>query len=738
MGTIPRLAGAVFAGIGLCNVAAAAQEATEITLPPIDVSTRIRTGIIRGAASAVSTAVDATPAVGNPVAGIGIVGASSSVITARDIEQSPAQSLPDILSQQTGIQVQHLSSGTNGSRDAVDLRGFGAFAQSNVLILVNGRRYQDFDLQGFDFSSIPVNSIERIEITRGNSGTVLYGDGAIGGVINIVMKSKPATGFAGRVEGLAGSFHYREGRVSASNSVGPWSTSVFGNAIESDGYRQNSKLWQHNAAGNLNYNDGGWAGYFNIAADTQRQGLAGGLPNMSTVFPFTLATPRGSNTPLDNANKQGVNITGGLVAPIAHGVDLTVDGGVRRKFQQSTYFNYFNNPFFVFDPSTAAPANFIEATMTTASLTPRLDVAHHLFGVPNRLKAGIDFYNTDYLSDRSQAPNSPLIHRYAITQTTLAYYAMNTAAVMPNMDVSFGGRLQRNRIDARDDYNSAADPNFFFYGTNPQAPPLNSSEWKYAAHIGAEYRFNPVFAVFGRAAHAFRLPNADERVGAGNPFGLVAPANFALKTQTSNDVEGGVRFAWARFSLESSVYDMVLNNEIHFIPALQQNINLDPTRRTGWESTAIYQVADNVRLRGGAAYVRAVFREGPFAGNDIPLVSRWTGNAGASWDIVKKNLVLDVTARFWGHRRMDNDQAANQPLIPGHATADVKIGGTWDRFFWSAALLNALDIHYYDYAIASGGFPAGIFGPATPPTIGLFTAYPQAGRTFLVQGGATF
>jgi iron complex outermembrane recepter protein len=109
-----------------------------------------------------------------------------------------------------------------------------------------------------------------------------------------------------------------------------------------------------------------------------------------------------------------------------------------------------------------------------------------------------------------------------------------------------------------------------------------------------------------------------------------------------------------------------------------------------------------------------------------------------SWDIAAKYLVLDVAARFWNHRRMDNDQAAIQPLIPGNATADVKIGGSYERLFWSAALLNVFNVHYYDYAIASGGFPAGIFGPATPPTIGLFTAYPQAGRSFLVQAGATF
>ena len=143
-------------GVALALITSIVPTIAQIVLPEIDVSwTRLNSGM---------------------------VGTSNSIINSQDIERSPAQNLPDILSRQIGIQIQHLLSSTNGSRDAVDLRGFGAFAQSNVLILVNGRRFQDFDLQGFDFSSIPLNSIERIEITRGNSGTVLYGDGAIGGV----------------------------------------------------------------------------------------------------------------------------------------------------------------------------------------------------------------------------------------------------------------------------------------------------------------------------------------------------------------------------------------------------------------------------------------------------------------------------------------------------------------------------------------------------------------------------
>ncbi len=667
-----------------------------------------------------------------------ITGASNSVISAEDIARSPSQTLPDVLAQRAGIQLQHLFSGTDGSRDTVDLRGFGAFAPSNVLILVNGRRYQDFDFQGFDFSSIPLNSIERIEITRGNSGAVLYGDGAIGGVVNIVTKGRTAAPNAARVEGLAGSFRYYEGRASATASSGPWSVALFGNAIDSGGYRVNSDLRQRNINGSINYAGTGWGAYATIGADRQYQGLPGGLNNRPGNYPYTLDTPWQSNTPLDWAKKRGINVTGGFTVTLAPGAELIVDGGVRRKFQQAQYYSYLDPSTFLYNLSAATPMNYVDTVMTTSSVTPRLDLQHQLFGVPNRLLTGIDFYNTQYNSDRPTAPGLVPVHRYDIAQMTTAFYALNTTSVTPDTDVSLGGRLQRNMIDAHDTYSPVNDPNAGFYANNPETPPLSKGEWQYAAHVGVEHRFNSTFAVFGRAARAFRLGNADERVGAGGPYVFTVPS-FDLKTQTSYDVEGGIRITSGPFHLESSVYLMRLKNEIHFLPALGVDTNLDPTERRGWETIASYQLSDSVRLRGGVAYVRATFREGAYAGNDIPLVSRWTGNAGLSWQIVQKLLALDVTARFFGPRRMDNDQLNIQPLIPGQTTVDVKLGGEYDRFFWSASVLNLFDKHYFDYAIASGGIAGGPFFPAgLPPTIGLYNAYPLAGRSFMVQAGATF
>jgi iron complex outermembrane receptor protein len=420
------------------------------------------------------------------------------------------------------------------------------------------------------------------------------------------------------------------------------------------------------------------------------------------------------------------------------GVELIVDGGLRRKFQQAQFFNYFDPVTFLYNINAASPMNYVDTVMTTPSFTPRLDVAHQLFGVPNKLLTGIDFYNTQYNSDRPTAPGLVPVHSYDIRQTTLGFYAMNTTAVRPDTDVSIGGRATRNAVDARDTYSPVNDPNAGFYANDPQTPPFDQSEWQWAAHFGLEHRFNSVFAVFARAARAFRFGNADERVGAGSPFAFTVPT-FDLRTQTSYDVEGGIRVNTGQFYLQSSVYMMRLNNEIHFVPALGIDTNLDPTQRIGWETSALYRITNEVRARGGVTYLDATFREGPFAGNEIPLVSKWSGYAGLTWDILPKLLTLDVTVNLFGPRRMDNDQINQQPLIPGDATVDIKLGGQYDRFFWSAAVLNLLDKHYYDYAIASGGIASGPFFPSgLAPTIGLFNAFPLAGRTFLLQAGATF
>ena len=149
----------------------------------------------------------------------GVTGASTTVITAKDIANDPGMTLPDVLSRLAGVQLLSLFGGINGTQANIGIRGFGTTASENTLILVNGRRTNDPDQSGIDFSAIPLESIERVEVTRGNAGAVLYGDGAVGGVVNIVTKN----GFDNQpfyhVGTGLGSFGHKEADVSANQSV---------------------------------------------------------------------------------------------------------------------------------------------------------------------------------------------------------------------------------------------------------------------------------------------------------------------------------------------------------------------------------------------------------------------------------------------------------------------------------------------------------------------------------------
>jgi iron complex outermembrane recepter protein len=654
----------------------------------------------------------------------GIVGTASTVITAEDIAHSPSNNLPDILAQVPGVQLTSLfGSAVNGVKTSVDLRGFGAFALSNTLILINGRRLNDVDMSQVDLSTIPLNSIERVEIIPGNSGAVLYGDNAIGGVINIVTKSGvggPPVAIRG--EAGVGSFNQRLANLSTSTNYGPWSTSFYGNAIKSDGYRENNALDQRNGVGSINYTTPDLKAFLTVTGDDQKLGLPGGrIVDPSIGVNELVTNRRGAATPFDYSNQQGASATAGFTKTLWNGVDLIVDGGVRKKDSQGAFFGAI--PFASLLPSISS--NYVDADLTTWSITPRLSVRNALFGMPSQILTGIDYYDATFNQSRGALRGLAPVHIYDLSQQSVAGYWQQTIGLLPTTDFSYGARIQNTSLTARDRFDQNAP---FAFGA--EALPLDQTETNYALHVGFEHRFNSVFSVFGRAAHAFRTPNVEERVASGPAFDpitfLPIPGDFRLKTQTSHDIEAGFRIKSGGFQMQTSVYNMDLENEIQFNPVLFFNTNLDPTRRTGMETAASYRLSDSLLLRGGFAVIRAVFREGPFAGNTIPLVSPYTASAGVTWNIWQNYLVLDATLRGWGERYMDNDQANIRRKIGADATVDMKLSGAIDHFFWSFAVNNVLNALYYDYAIASTFTP------------GRFSAYPLPGRSYLVKAGVTF
>lgn len=108
---------------------------------------------------------------------------SVNIITAEEIAFSDARSLGDLLVGQPGLSI-----ATDGSvgLDPI-IRGL---KRDQVVILIDGARVNAFQpgARGSLAAYVNVDLIDRIEIIRGPS-SVLYGSGAMGGVINIITKA---------------------------------------------------------------------------------------------------------------------------------------------------------------------------------------------------------------------------------------------------------------------------------------------------------------------------------------------------------------------------------------------------------------------------------------------------------------------------------------------------------------------------------------------------------------------
>jgi iron complex outermembrane receptor protein len=113
---------------------------------------------------------------------------SVTVITAKQIAESDARTVPDLLRLVAGVNVRW-----NPMIQTVDIRGFGENPfSSRLLLLIDGSPTNSGDTGGFplspSFDYFPIQNIKRIEIVRG-PGSSLYGENAFWGVINIVTLS---------------------------------------------------------------------------------------------------------------------------------------------------------------------------------------------------------------------------------------------------------------------------------------------------------------------------------------------------------------------------------------------------------------------------------------------------------------------------------------------------------------------------------------------------------------------
>lgn len=616
-----------------------------------------------------------------------------TVISSEHIRASSAKTVPDLLAEQSGITLHDLF-GNNAASASVDLRGFGATGTQNTLILVDGRRVADIDLSGVQWSAVPLAAIERIEIVRGGA-SVLYGEGATGGVINIITRSPAAGARALTLRGSAGSYHSREGLLHGSLGGLSAGISVLASHLESGGYRDNNRNRQTNALADLRWSGG--FGDLALKLGTDNQGIR--LPGARTVQPSAgidqLATDRrGAQTPLDWAQRAGNRALLDWRADAPFG-ELHVGAGWRDKSQRS-YFDFGGFP------------DYRETTLDVWSLTPRMKVNLPVFGRANTLVLGLDWYRWDYGRRTSNAPANVgrPVNAIDAQQNTLGFYALDTMRVTERLSVSAGARRERLRIDAADTFDPAA----------PGASPFGSAaasgsqrRYEHAYELGARYQMSAITALMAKTTRSYRYANVDE-IYEFSPF-FTNQFQF-LEPQTARSHELGIEATRAGAGARANVFVMEVQNEIHLDPfsAGVGNRNLPPSRRHGLELELSANPSTRMRLTAAYTYLDARFREGTLpgsafgssiAGKTVPLVPRHKVNLNASWDFTAATR-LSAAAAYVGEQFMDNDEPNSLGVrIPAHTLVDLKLTHRRGAWLFAAALNNVFGEKYYNYAVRS-------------------------------------
>jgi len=620
-----------------------------------------------------------------------------TVITAEDIRNSAARTVPDLLSEQAGI-ASHDFFGNNAATTAVDLRGFGITGTQNTLILLDGRRLADNDLSGVQWSAIPLAAIERIEIVRG-SGAVQYGDGATTGVINIITRSPSRIGNVAVVQGRAGSYDTLEGQLYANYFSGNAGFNLIASNFRSDGYRDNNYHRQSNVQAEVRLASESGDAALKIGNDNQ--GLR--LPGARTVQPSAgidqLETDRrGASTPLDYAQRAGNRVTLDWRQETAIG-EFNLGLGYRDK-EQTSYFDQGGFP------------DYRVADLGVWSVSPRMRFPQPIAGLPNTLVAGLDWYRWDYRLrvSNSQANIAQPFNTVDATQENSALYLHNTTQLTPRLTLVAGARGERYKISASDVFDPSAPGGAFGSG----APAGDQEESEYAYELALRYQFAADWAAVGRFGRSYRFANVDEIYEFSGPPLFSREFQF-LRPQTAQAYEVGLERRRATGALRATLFNIDVTDEIH-LDAFSTgigNTNLPPSRRRGLELEAQHSPGESLRLTGSYAYTEARFLEGvlpgsPFtqqnvavAGKTVPLVSRHKLNLGASWGIAARTrlnaLVTYVSSQF-----MDNDEGNTLGVkIPAYTVSDLKL--VWQEGGWrvSAAVTNLLNEKYYNYAVRS-------------------------------------
>ena len=536
-------------------------------------------------------------------------------ISAEDIANSSANSISDVLRYQAGVSVSSLF-GINGSGDRIDLGGFGENGGSNTLILLNGRRLNDLDLQSANLATIPLDSVAQIEIIQG-SASVLYGDNAVGGVINIVTKSA-LDGESGNVALEFGTFNTRRLTAGLQRMAGDTALSLNIDSLESDGYRDSNRVENTTLAAEISREGGGWQRGLRYQQSWEDIQLPGSLnesdyesdPSQAGSFPYDATERRYS--------VEGFIDSEGMAAEVA----------LRNKHQETSYGSV--------------------SDLETLSFTPR---ARRQYG-NHRIIAGVDVY-------RSTLDAASTWSSQYVTQENDGIYLTDAIDLGRQATLNLG--IRRQLIEVR----AGNAP----VGSDRRSDGITS--WDVSLSRKHDYHDYGTTHYYLRVAKSFRAPVLGEM------WNYTTGILTLIKPQTARHYEIGTRQTYANgIRMNINLFRMDLEDEIAYafdhapFPNASANVNLDRTRRDGLNLGLQLPLGKLVSLQAGYAWRKTTYRSGANKDKAVPLVP--SNKFTLDWQLtLTKNSHLGFEFIHTGSRYFGNDDANTGKKMEAYEQLDI-------------------------------------------------------------------
>jgi iron complex outermembrane recepter protein len=615
-----------------------------------------------------------------------------SVITEEEILNSHANNVQELIASQTNI----VESGFlgNAKDSQIDIRGYGETGPLNYLVLIDGRRINQIDLSGADLSQLDIGSIERIEISRG-PGSVLYGDNATGGVINIITKK----GLEGYHISYTQSFSSYQGHKEHLTMSGEHDFLNYFSSIsyqESEGYRVNNNYEASDVFSKLLITPIDAFGVeFTFSHHKDVYGQPGALYDAN----LESDSREGSRFPNSRARTEDYYFT---VNPMLYG-ELWGQEGVL-----SSFFSYRSRRTKSIDIGFSDYET--NHHIVSFDFRPKCELNLSFWDdkLENKLIFGVDYFTAkdEILSGDVTLTKSQL----DVIKETFGVYCSNIMMI--------GKRFIFN-VGIRGEW-----AEYVFDQFEPAASKDDQSLREAAFDAGLGYKYNERSQIYSNFARSFRLPATDEYFAsayewAWGPFTFTQAANLnvELKHQVGNTFEIGIKDnSFDKVHLNMDYYYTDNKNEIYYDPKDFVNTNYHNVIHQGIECEIEAEFYDIVKLRGNYTFQRSFYKGGKYDQNELPLVPEHKIFFGCDIEPVE-SLIFTLGFNYIGERPVASDPKNDSSPLEFCTFIDIGVSYRWKNVKIFGKINNLFDRDYYSNA--------------TRNFLGHTAFYPSEGRNYI-------